>query len=98
MFKFANPAAGKSVDDLRTDTPLFLARAGQEQFPGLNDALGRFLAAAVARNLPVTFTNHPAGPHAFDLFHDSDASRAIVSQVLMFLRVHLLTSSGVHTG
>jgi dienelactone hydrolase len=86
---FANPAAGKSVDDLSGDVPLFLARAGQDGLAGLNDALDRFLARAVARNLPITFTNHPEGPHAFDMTHDSETTRRIVQQVLTFLQSHL---------
>jgi hypothetical protein len=80
---------GKSIDDLRKDVPLFVARAGQDQMPGLNEAMDGFLAAALAANLPLTFVNHPAGPHAFDLFHDSEISREIVRQALSFLRFHL---------
>jgi len=34
---FVNPCAGKSVDDLRHDIPLFIARAGQDRTPGLSD-------------------------------------------------------------
>jgi dienelactone hydrolase len=93
QFGFANPGAGKSIDDVPKETPLFLARAGQDQFPGVNESLDRFLAAAVARNLPVTFVNHPSGPHAFDLFQDSEASRRIVRQVLAFLRDNLLSAA-----
>ena len=87
---FANPCGGKSVDDLPRDVPLFIARAGQDQMPGLNSALDRFLAKAVACNLPVTFVNHSEAPHAFDLFHDSDTSREIIRGLLGFMRFHLL--------
>lgn len=87
---FANPCAGRTVEDLPEDVPLFLARAGREQLPHLNESLDRFLAAAVARNLPVTFVNHPEGPHAFDLLHDSETSREIVRRILAFMRLHLL--------
>jgi hypothetical protein len=90
MFGFANPAAGRSVEDLPPDVPLFVVRAGRDQTPRLNESLDRFLAAAVARNLPVTFVNHATAPHAFDLFHDSEMSREIVRQVLAFLQCHLL--------
>src|SRR5215210_5219422 len=53
--------------------------------PALNDALDRFIAAALARNLPITVVNHAAAPHAFDLFDDSDATREVVRQILAFL-------------
>jgi hypothetical protein len=82
-------AAGKSVQDLPRDLPLFVARAGLDQMPGLNDALDRFVAAALTLNLPVTVVNHASGPHAFDLFDDTATSRDIVKQMLAFLQGQL---------
>ena len=90
QFGFANACAGRSVEDVSATIPLFVARAGQEQMPGLNPALDRFVANALARNLPLTLVNHADGPHAFDLFHDSDTTREIIRQVLGFLRFHLV--------
>jgi hypothetical protein len=87
---FVNPCAGKSVDALPKDLPLFIVRAGQDEIPHLNETLDRFMGKALSCNLPVTFTNHPDAPHAFDLFHDSETSREIVRQTLAFLRFHLL--------
>ena len=89
-YGFANAAAGKSVDDLPADVPLFLARAGRDQFAGLNDAMDRFAAQALRRNLPIRLVNHPSGPHAFDLFDDTETSRQIIREILSFLRFHLL--------
>ena len=86
---FVTPCAGTSVDDLPRDIPLFVARAGHDQMPGLNETLDRFLAKALARNLPLTFVNHSTAPHAFDLFHDSETSREIVRRILAFLQFHL---------
>ena len=91
QFGFVNACAGKSVADLPRELPLFVARAGQDQMPGLNDALDRFLAKALASNLPLTFVNHAAAPHAFDLFHDSEATREVIKQMLEFARFNLLT-------
>lgn len=89
QFGFANPCAGRSLADLDPGTALLLARAGQEQFPGLNETMERFFAAALAANRPIAMVNHPEGPHAFDLFHDSERTREIVLLVLDFLRFHL---------
>jgi dienelactone hydrolase len=91
------PAAAKvgfattshSVDDL-PPVPLFLARAGRDEMPQLNESLDRFIAGALARNLPVTVVNQPEAPHAFDLYVDSADTRIVVQQILDFLRSHLL--------
>jgi hypothetical protein len=93
-FHFANPAAGRSVADLPRQVPLFLARAGRDAFAGLNQAMDRFVAQALAANLPVTVVNYPEAPHAFDLFADTAASRAIVRLTVAFLRFHLTVDSG----
>lgn len=89
MFGFANPNAGKTVDDLPKNLPLFIARAGQDN-PQLNETIDRFLAKAVSCNLPVTFANHHTAPHFFDVMHDSEATREIIRQILAFMRFHLL--------
>jgi len=89
-FGFANPCAGKTADDLPAEMPLFVVRAGRDETPHLNETIDRFLAKALARNLPIAFANHATAPHAFDLFHDSDVSREIIRQILAFLRIHLL--------
>jgi dienelactone hydrolase len=88
MFGFANPAAGKTVEDLPQHLPLFIARAGADT-PQLNETLDRFVAKALARDLPITFVNHPAAPHAFDIFTDSALTREIIRQALAFMRFHL---------
>jgi dienelactone hydrolase len=88
--RFVNPCVGKSIDDLPHNTPLFLLRAGRDETPGLNDALDRFIKAALARNLPMNLFNHPEGTHAFDLTENSEACREAIRNVLGFLRSQLL--------
>jgi dienelactone hydrolase len=89
QFGFVNPCAGKTANDLPRDVPLFFARAGQDRMPGLNEALDRFLGNAMRENLPITFVNHPAAPHAFDLFDNSESSREIIKRILTFFQFHL---------
>jgi hypothetical protein len=86
---FANACAGKSVNDLPDHVPMLFVRAGRDQFPGLNEALDKVIAQALARNLPFTLINHATGGHGFDLDEDIEMSRGIVQQVLAFLRLHL---------
>jgi hypothetical protein len=89
MFRFANPNAGRTLDDLPADVALFIVRAGREQFPQLNDSIDRFVAKALALNRPITIVNHATGTHSFDLLQDCEASRQIVRQALEFLRAQL---------
>jgi acetyl esterase/lipase len=91
QFGFVTPAAGKSVDDVPEGVPLFIVRASQEQFPHLNDTLERFVAKALARNLPITVVNHQ-GPHGFEIMQDSENARETIRQMLRFLTFHLTTS------
>ncbi len=87
-FGFANPCAGTRIDEL-APVPLYVARAGRDAFGRLNDTIDAFVAAALARNRPITFVNHATGPHAFDVVDDSDASREVIRQILAFLRFSL---------
>jgi hypothetical protein len=89
QFGFVNACAGCALHDLRRDVPIFISRAGRDQFPAMNASIDRFMSHALVENLPVTLVNHAEGPHAFDLFDDSRTSREIVRQSLAFLRQHL---------
>jgi len=94
QWRFANPAAGRSVEDLPQGLPLFIARAGRDEFPHLNESIDRFMARALARNLPVTLMNHAEAPHAFDVLHDSEITREIIRRILEFLRFYLAAQPG----
>jgi hypothetical protein len=91
QFGFANPTAGRTIADV-ADVPIFLVRAGKDEFPGVNESIDRFVRQAMERNLPLTVVNHPNVPHAFDLVDDGDDTRAVIQQIVDFLRQHL----GVH--
>jgi hypothetical protein len=86
---FANPCARRTAADLPPDLPLMVVRAGRDAVPGVNTSIDHFVPAAIARNLPVTVTNHPAAPHSFDLVDDTETSREVIRQILAFLRFHL---------
>ena len=89
QYHFANPTAGRTVEEFPRNVPLFIARAGNDPFPGVNQSIDAFVSEALRLNLPVTLVNHATGVHGFDLFEDSDASRGIVRAVLGFLRTNL---------
>jgi acetyl esterase/lipase len=81
---FANPAAGRTAADLPMNMPLFIARAGLDQMIYLNSSLDRFVAAALACNVPLTLVNYAMGAHGFDLSDHSEETRDIVKQTLAF--------------
>jgi hypothetical protein len=90
VFRFANPNGGRTVDDLREDVALFIARAGKDDCARLNESLDRFVTHALRRNLSIACVNHRDAPHAFDIVHDSETSREIIRQVLAFLQFQLM--------
>lgn len=92
QFRFVTPAA-QTTGSLEFETPIAIVRAGRDTMPGLNQALDAFVAAALARNLPLTLINHPSAQHAFDLSDDSPTSRAAIRQALAFLQFHLSTAA-----
>ncbi len=74
--------------DASSMVPVFIARAGEDEIPMMNDSIDRFIAAAVAANAPVTYMNHPMGEHGFDNQNDDDRSREIIRSALAFLSTH----------
>ena len=88
-FGFANPVGTNTIEDLPPDLALFIVRAGQDQMPGLNDTIDRFLHRAMKANLSITFVNHAAAPHAFDVYSDDQTSRDVIAQILQFMRSRL---------
>ena len=84
-WRFANPAAGKTIRDV-PDIPIFVARAGRDATANVNESIDRFLIHALQGNRPVTLVNHHNGPHAFDLEDNSATTRRIVGQMLAFLQ------------
>jgi len=89
QFGIGVPARGRSITDLPRTVPLLVVRAGADTTPLLNGSLDAFVNAAIGSDLPLTLINQPAAPHSFDLFEDSDASRATIHAVLRFLRERL---------
>jgi hypothetical protein len=92
-FGFATPATGRSTADMPTEVPFIVARAGLDEMPGLNRTIDAFVEQALENNLAITLVNHREGPHAFDAVHDSDETRRIIGQVLMFLTSRLLPAT-----
>src|SRR5581483_10882705 len=52
QFGFANPCAGRSIDDVDASVPTLIVRAGRDEFQGLNASIDAYVAGALRRNLP----------------------------------------------
>lgn len=88
-FGFANATAERRIGDLAAALPLFVVRAGKDEFPHLNDTIDAFVSDALAHNLPITLVNHATAPHAFDVADDSAATRDVIRRILAFACAHL---------
>jgi len=54
---------------------MFIARAGRDEVPTMDDSIDRFVNEALAKNIALTVMNHPQGVHGFDNQNDDDRSR-----------------------
>lgn len=69
--------------------PLFVARAGKDDIPGVNASIDKFVAAALERNAPILLVNHPDGAHGFEHRNPDARSREILRLTIEFLRSQL---------
>jgi acetyl esterase/lipase len=69
--------------------PMFIARAGRDEVPTMDDSIDRFVKEALAKNIALTLANHPQGVHGFDNQNDDDRSREIIRSVIAFIQTHL---------
>jgi hypothetical protein len=68
---------------------MFIARAGHDEVPTMLDSIDRFINEALARNIALSFANHPEGVHGFDNQNNDDRSREIIRTAIEFIRLHL---------
>jgi len=69
--------------------PLFLARAGRDEVPTMDDSIDRFVKDALENNIALTLANHPQGVHGFDNQNDDERSREIIRSAIAFMQTHL---------
>jgi acetyl esterase/lipase len=69
--------------------PIFIARAGRDEIPTMNDSIDRFIGEAIARNVNIDFSNHAEGVHGFDNQNDDERSREIIRRAIEFMKTHL---------
>lgn len=77
------------ANDAERIAPLFVARAGLDAIPTMNDSIDRFVREAISKNAAVIIANHPRGVHGFDNQTDDERSREIIRAALDFMKAHL---------
>src|SRR5438874_2934419 len=75
--------------------PIFIARAGRDEVPTMDDSIDRFIKEAVVANVALTFANHPQGVHGFDNQNNDDRSCEIIRTALEVMKADLQTASAV---
>jgi acetyl esterase/lipase len=86
--KSFSPISYLQSDPLR-GPPMFIARAGRDEVPTMADSIDRFVREALAKNISLTFMNHPQGVHGFDNQNDDERSREIIRSAIAFIKDHL---------
>jgi acetyl esterase/lipase len=69
--------------------PMFIARAGHDEVPTMDDSIDLFVREALAKNIALTLMNHPQGVHGFDNQNDDERSREIIRGAIAFMQIHL---------
>ena len=69
--------------------PIFLAVAGQDQIPRLNESIERFMRAAVEHRVQIDFALHRHGVHGFDQRNRDARTAEILEGVMSFVRRHV---------
>jgi acetyl esterase/lipase len=69
--------------------PIFVAMAGADAIPRLNESIERFMRAAVANRVEIDFALHRRGVHGFDQRNHDARTREILERVLAFVTRHV---------
>ena len=77
------------ANDADKIAPIFIARAGLDAVPTINDSIDRFIREALAKNVALTFANHPNGVHGFDNQTNDERSREIIQSAIAFMKSHM---------
>ncbi|HYE54816.1 MAG TPA: hypothetical protein VD996_08240, partial [Chitinophagaceae bacterium] len=77
-----------SLGQMRQDVPTLVVRAGLDaQF--LNMGIENFVQAALVQDARIELINYLDGIHAFDIYDNTDESKAIIKRTVDFMKQHL---------
>ncbi len=81
----------RKVRKIPQEIPLFIVRAGRDQYQLIKETTDYFVSEIIKLNIPFTFINYAEGQHDFDILDDTQTSREIIKQTINFLQSHLLS-------
>jgi dienelactone hydrolase len=84
-FRFVNPPY-EPDDSYPPGLPIYLVRAGEDNWTELVSAVDHFIDYALRNNLNIRFRNYPEGHHSFDALDDTPETQSIIAETLVFLR------------
>jgi acetyl esterase/lipase len=65
--------------------PTLVVRAGRDA-KTLNDSIDAFVAAALAKNGPVSLINYPGGDHGFEILNDTGETRRVIAESIAWVK------------
>lgn len=77
------------IPALRSDLPVFIAKAVQDVDAAVNPSIDHFVSLATAEGIPVTLVEHPRGHAGFDLWeHYLEETSPIIEETLEFMHAN----------
>jgi len=82
----------REIKKIPKEIPLFIVRAGKDEFQIVKETTDYFVSEIIKLNIPFTFINYAEGQHDFDVLDDTPTSKEIIKQTIDFMQIHLLNS------
>ncbi|NIO00757.1 MAG: hypothetical protein GTO42_01240 [Candidatus Latescibacteria bacterium] len=79
----------KDIQQIRSDLPLFIVRAGRDVLPHVNESIDHFMANFADEAIPITYIEYKDGLHGFDVEQRTDQSAEIIEKTIKFMKLHL---------
>ena len=80
----------RKITKIPEDIPLFITRAGRDIYQIVTETTDHFVAEAMRSNVQLTYIYYPEGQHDFDILDNTNVSRGIIKQTIVFLKTYLL--------
>lgn len=80
----------RKITEIPENIPLFVTRAGKDQFKIVTETTEHFVSEAMKSNAQLIYINYPDGQHDFDILDNTKDSKSIIRQTVEFLKTYLI--------